>query len=358
MPGGSVRLTNQHLRWGVVAAASSLTAAAATVAWVGARGPESPARERIAAFGYAPGLVGLGVSALAAPLLIAPRTRAVGAAIFGVGAAAAAGLVVGGGLTRVLGARPRAAVLHDAELPKADRARARAEADLVLAQLDLHKRDLVLWLPGTYLDGVPRAFGAAVSEQFGRDASVATFTAHHDYHVPQGVVDTAEALRIVLRALEAKRRPDQRIVLGGESQGAWSISVAMSDPALAKIVDRAMLTGNPGVSQHQYDDGTDRRVREIDNPGDAVAVEYRGNASLMIDALERGMSGEPAQAARLVPALVNNPISAAKAAVSGFRIAVMRDFAHDPHNYDTRYAEGVAWLAGAPARHDSSPDRS
>lgn len=343
-----VRLTANQMRIGVAAGASALAAAGATVAWAGARGPESPVRERLALAGYAPGLVGAGVAALAAPLLMVPRLRGgVGAAV-GVGIAAAAGLVVGTGVAHLLGAQPARTVFEDRDLPAPNAAQARAEADSVLAALDRTKQDLVLWLPGTYMPGAPKAFRDALTERLGSNVSLASFPTHNDYYVQRGAVDSAAALDLVVGDLARTRRPGQRILLAGDSQGAWSIGEAMQHPQVAAAVDRAVLTGNPGVSAHQYDDASDPKVRELFNEGDTVAADYRGDASLMVNAAERFLQGEPAQVLRMVPAVVNNPAAAVRAVSSAVSIRFFDGYEHDPHNYDPRAGEAVGWLAGAP----------
>ncbi len=336
------------MRTGIALGAGVAVGAGATALWQRSHGVQ-PVGEQLAGLGYTAGLVGLGAAVLAAPALLHSRTRPLARTVMGSGVAAIAGMAAGVAGTSLIAGRAPRAVLRDDQLPEPNQTKAKQIAQTVLDRVDRNAKDIVLWLPGTGIPKLSQTFVEAVRNKVGAGASLVDFPCHNDFAVLQDTADSAEALRIVLRDLDERRTPGQRILLAGESQGAWSITNVVNEPEFADVADRVALTGNPGMNEHQYDGAaTDARVREFTNDGDVVAQDYHGDAQMMLDGGLRTMTGEPSNAWRIVGTAINNAPEAVPAIESAVRIAVLNDFASDPHNYDNRYPEVVEYLAGAP----------
>ncbi|MCW2925889.1 MAG: hypothetical protein JWM98_3293 [Thermoleophilia bacterium] len=356
-------ITPLQLRMGAVAVGSTALAAGGTAAWLGAD-REHPGRERIAAAGYAPGVIGAAAAVTAGPVAVAMglarlgNTAAEGSLLSkvgriakgttGLGLAAVAGLVAGTAAVRILGPAAHHAEVRDDQLPEPDMARAKLEADRTYDALDRSKPNLVVWVPGTMRPNTPGEFRDGVQAAMGDAASLVNMPNRPDYQVQQGVADTSNALRLLLTRLEAERRPGQRILLAGESQGAWAMEVALQDPALAKVVDRAVVWGNPGVSPHQHDGAGDGKWLEMSEELDVVGRSLEGSGPMMLDGLTKVFDGDVSQVWRVPATMINNPHETELIAVTGLRLLTPGGYERDPHNY--REFEGVAarFLADAP----------
>ena len=361
-------ITPLQLRMGAVTLGSAVLAAGATAAWVGAD-RDHRGREQLAAAGYAPGVLGLAATAVAGPAAVGMGLAKLGArrlgiesatlgqiqcvqnvtkGIAGVGVAALAGLALGTAAVRLLGPDPKPAVLQDVDLPAPDMARAQLEADTTYDKLDRSSRDLVVWVPGTMRSSTPSAFRAGVQEAMGSGTSLVNMPQRPDYQIPQGVSDTSTALRLLLTRLDAERRPGQRILLSGESQGAWAMSVAMQDPAIADGVDRAVVWGNPGVSPHQFDGAGDGKWLEFSEELDVVGRTLEGDAPMMLEGLADTFDGDVSQAWRVPASMINNPFETGLIARSGLRLLTPGGYERDPHNYREFMGAAARFLADAP----------
>jgi hypothetical protein len=362
---GRVQVTPLTWRMGATAAGSAVLAAGATAAWLGADRAH-PGRERLAAAGYAPGVVGLAATAVAgpiaagmglyklgAPLLGLAPERVAGVArvtknVAGVGFAALAGMAIGTAVARKLGPDAKPAIYPDADIPQPDMARAQLEARETLSQLDTNARDIVIWVPGTMRPFTPYEFKDGVNAAFAEDVSQANMPARPDYQIPQGIADTSAALHIVLTKLAAERRPGQRILLAGESQGAWAMSYALQDPKLDAIVDRAVVWGNPGVSPHQYAGAGDGKWLEFSDEMDVVGRQLEGDAPMMLDGLTNTFDGHVGQAWRVPATMINNPFETGLITRTGVRLLTPGGFDRDPHNYREFMGAAARFLADAP----------
>jgi hypothetical protein len=337
------------------AAGSAAASLGATAAWSSAQGTGS-VQEKLAALGYAPGTLGLGAAALAAPLLLVPKARPLAAAVAGFGAAATAGLVVGKVGAHAAGIDPARGVVTDDQLPEPDAERVRFEVDQTWDAIDRSAQDIVVWAPGTMRGYVPTAFADGVETAFGdRDVSLVKLPTHPNYQVVQGAADSAEALRQLVKRLDAERRPGQRILLAGESQGAWALDIALTDPAVRDAVDRAVVWGNPGLQPHQHDGAGDGKVLELTDELDVVGRPVSGDAGMVVDALTRVMDGDASQAWRWPAIAVNNAHSSSLLLRSGLRLMTPGGFDRDPHNHREFMGAAARFLADAPVPVASDP---
>jgi hypothetical protein len=342
-----MRITPRQMLLTAAASTGAVGAFVGGAAWADAR--SGSWRERIAGAGYLPGTAGLAAAALAAPAMLVPRARGIAAAVAGTGAAAAGGLLVGAVGARMMGISADRGVLDDSRLPAVQPAVAAAESTTTLAAIDRTADDIVIWVPGTMRNRIPGAFADGVQQAFdGRSVSLVKLPTHPDYQITQGVADSAEAVRLLVRELDGTRRPGQRILLAGESQGAWSIGVALEDPTVREAVDRVALWGNPGLQPHQFDGAGDGTVLELTDDQDVVGRPVSGDPVLITDALIHVMEGDLWHAWRLPAIAVANPHSTSLLLRSAARLQTPDGFGRDPHNHREFMGAAARFLADAP----------
>jgi hypothetical protein len=270
--------------------------------------------------------------------------------IAAVGGAAALGLVAGKIAAGVLGVNPQKQVMRDQDLPATSASVVASEVKATLDDLDRTADDLVIWVPGTMRGRIPGAFSDGVKQAFqGRDVSLVKLPTHPDYQIVQGVADSAESVRQIVRELDATRKPGQRILLAGESQGAWSLGIALQDPDVRDAVDRSVVWGNPGLQPHQFDGAGDGRMLELSDELDVVGRPVYGNPTLLTDALSGFMDGDVSQAWRLPAIAVNNGHSTTLLLRTAGRLLTPGGYDRDPHNHREFMGAAARFLADAPA---------
>jgi len=359
----------------ITAGASGLLAVGATVAWMGAS-KEHPAKERLAAIGYAPGSIGLAATLIAGPvalgigvarlgatklgiasqpmvasLLNHPITNKIGRvskAVAGVGIAALAGMIVGTAIVRAIGPNVPRAQIQDDQLPEPNMERAQLEARTTLAGIDRTKDDIVIWVPGTMRYRTPGPFTDGLKAWMGDSMSLVNMPARPDYQIPQGVADTSVALKIVLDDLTRTKRPGQRILLSGESQGAWALSKVMNEPKYEAMVDRAVIWGNPGVSPYQFDGVGTEKLMEMSDDLDIVSRSEEGDAPMMLEGLLNVADGHWSQVWRVPGTMINNPAETYAIARTGIRLVIPGGYERETHNYREFMNAAARFLSDAP----------
>lgn len=164
----------------------------------------------------------------------------------------------------------------------ADRARA------VVDSLDWSQDLIVIWLPGTSEHDIAPDVAESFTRKHLRNVAYVPYQA--TWRLAESVPDGEETLRDVLALVRARKRPGQRVVLLGQSQGAWVISSVLRDPALAAIVDKVGLVAHPALAPaHAHDTSLptprlDARVREFNSQTDVVTRDLgkSGPAALTI----------------------------------------------------------------------------
>jgi hypothetical protein len=236
-----------------------------------------------------------------------------------------------------------------------DWARAQRDALAALAQIDFSRRDLILWIPGTDGHGVHQDVRHAVDYLYGEQGGDESLT-YMPYEaswalresLPTGLATmklVLEGIRQRLATMPAASRP--RVLLAGESQGAWIIGEALADPSVGGVVTRAALVGHPWLARTQYLDGHDPRVRVINHRGDQIAMEIKGDAGIGMDAMTAVKTGKLKEHLGLVAkAILANPIHGALLAHTMARDAmpVLRPFLRDPHVYGSEWPRMVRFL--------------
>jgi len=226
-----------------------------------------------------------------------------------------------------------------------DWARAHADAQKVLDSIDFSKRDIVIWAPGTSNHGTHPAFEAAIKDSY-RDGAASQVALEYEatWHLRRSLPTGIATMRLVLEGIRA-RGGDHRVLLSGESQGAWIIGEVLADPAVSSVVDRAILVGHPWLAKHQYDQGQDSRVRVINHDGDQVALPVRGDATVGLDAMIAIRTLDLSRLGDVVKALAANPDHAVKLLANiAYSLPGLKKLLTNPHVYDGDMARAVEYL--------------
>lgn len=229
--------------------------------------------------------------------------------------------------------------------------RAHADAQKVLDAIDFSKRDIVIWAPGTSNHGPHPAFEAAIRDAYQGDGSnLVALEYEASWHLRRSLPTGIATMRLVLEGIKA-RGGDHRVLVSGESQGAWILGEVLADPAVSKVVDRAVLIGHPWLARHQYDRGQDTRVRVINHAGDQVTLPVRGSATDGLDAMLAIRTLDLSKAGALVKAIAHNPDHGVKMLLNiAYALPFVKSLLKNPHVYDGEMTRAVEYL-----RHGSLP---
>lgn len=237
---------------------------------------------------------------------------------------------------------PPANTPEPGRLPAPDMLQARRDAERTLAELDLTRQVIVLWLPGTNRSGIPVTFSAPAHAAWGAYLSLAELRYPASLDVRRGVATGIATLEIVLAAIAASGR--HIVHVAGESQGSWVITEVLSNPRMRRIVDRAALLSNPWPASHHYVDGHDPRVLELDRRVDLVARRINGNVNDALEAAEGVLRFDLRAIPKLLKVAWNNPGSALLLASTGLRLLTPGGRDRDPHNYEDMMPGAVRFL--------------
>lgn len=228
---------------------------------------------------------------------------------------------------------------------EADMLRARHDARIVLDAIDWSKPDIVLWVPGTDNHGIHPAFEDAARESWSDgSASLVHLRYPGTWDLRTSLPTGIATLKIVLAAIKA-RGGNHRVLLAGESQGAWVIGEAMADPQMRSIVTRAIIFGHPFIASHHYDDGHDPGIAEIANRGDQITMPIHGDPGAALDAMTAIYTLKLWRLGTIGRAMIENP-----AHIPMLAATFLRSFApggrlfKDPHDYTTHMPAAVEYL--------------
>lgn len=236
---------------------------------------------------------------------------------------------------------------------KVDTARAHQDARDALNAIDWSKKDIVIWVPGTSNHAIHSGFEAAVRASWKNgDVSLSRIEYEATWNMRPSVATGVETLRLVLAGIAA-HGGNHKVMLAGESQGAWLIGEAMADPMLKNVVDRAVLLGHPFLAEHQYPDGADPRVLTINHKNDQVAEPVKGNLDIALDAMCSIHTGNVKDFPKLIPAILQNPRHGVLLLGSLVRWGIPKGWVVEPHDYNpdmTRTIEYLRWGTDGPPK--------
>lgn len=229
---------------------------------------------------------------------------------------------------------------------KVDIERAYADAQRVLDSIDFSKRDLFIWVPGTSNKGVNSDFEEAVRASYlgTGGVSLTALVYEASWNIRPSVATGIATLKLVLAGIAA-HGGNHRLMLAGESQGAWVIGEAMADPMLRKVVDRAVLLGHPWLAAHHYDAGQDSSVIEVNHHGDEVAMPVKGDAAVGLDAMVAIRTLQIGKLGTVAQALVSNPDHLIKLLGSiAYAVPGLKSLFKNPHDYSAEHTRVVEFL--------------
>ncbi len=222
----------------------------------------------------------------------------------------------------------------------ADRARALVDS------IDWSQQVVVIWIPGTSGHEVPEYVASRLRAAGGSAAVALIYQA--TWRLKDSVPDGEATLRAVLELIAGRKRPGQRVVLLGESQGAWVISSILRDPRLAKVVDRASLVAHPALAPAHAHASTSTptrlgaSVREFNGSTDVVTREVGRSADTVLDIVDSFARLDVGRALRgAASVLFTNPgLLQALVASQLFRVKGETN----PHGSDDFMADAIAWI--------------
>ncbi len=228
--------------------------------------------------------------------------------------------------------------------------RARRDAAATIASLDLSRRDLVLWLPGTGSTRMYGPFESAVRATWNDNtASLAVMPYEASWNLRCSVPTGIMTLRLVLEEI-ARRGGNHRIHLAGVSQGSWIIGEAMADPALRRLVHRAVLAGHPSFALHKYTSRTDPGIEVVNHMEDPVAHPLKGDPTATLDAVIGANLLKPAAIPGIISTVLGNPQQLARLGVALLsQVPLLKAIAPNPHDYGAEMPAIASWL-----RHGSA----
>lgn len=215
----------------------------------------------------------------------------------------------------------------------------------MLRRIDLDADPIVIYVRGTNERDLRPEIRAAF-ERVLPGATVHQVEYEASWRFADSVPDGVAVLRGVLEAIR-RRRPGARVLVAGESQGAWVAATVLADPAMSRIVARAVLWGAPAAAPVDFADGHDPRVRELNNRGDIVTMDLGARANgMLVAAIDRLARRD--LAGGLLPILryaVTHPaVLGALIAAQLWRVPVIGSRFPSPHGYD--FVAGVQFLRG------------
>ena len=212
-----------------------------------------------------------------------------------------------------------------------------------LPLVDMTKEVIVIWVPGTNNHRVHPHFAAQAKLRWGNRASVVLSDYEAKWTFTTSIPDGYRMLKHIVDYVLKHRRPGQRIVLAGESQGALIIGELMARKEYYKAIDKAVLLGHPGISERHYD--SDKKVLEINNPSDPATFKWPGEAVEIFKNLDKFFRKDLTTVPFFLKTAVNAPIQAARLLFTSFgSIPFLSDILPHPHTYSGRMEEAVLWL--------------
>jgi hypothetical protein len=232
-----------------------------------------------------------------------------------------------------------------------DWAKARRDAQAVLAKIDMSKRDIVIYVPGTSNHKVMPAFEAEMRHAYGAsyasDVSMAYLEYESTWHMRRSAPTGLATLELVLDELRKRKRAGQRIFLSGESQGSWIISEAMANPAYRDLIERAAIVGHPWLAKHHFDANQDpSKVLEINHEGDQVTLPVKGNIAEGLDAMIAIRTMQLGKIGLIAKAILANPLHGwliIKDLVLS-KLPIIKQAIVKPHIYEYEMPSAVAFL--------------
>lgn len=225
--------------------------------------------------------------------------------------------------------------------------------------VDTTKKFIFIWVPGTMGHDVHPAFKRAVKDLVGDESQLihVEYPALWDFDnsVPQGET----ALKAMLKQVAAEKLPEQKVFVGGSSQGAWVIgnvygntpytqtfTAGQDEFNYAEVANKTVLFGHPGVAkEHDHTFHVEDKLWEInDAKNDAVTFGWRGENRKIVRAVVDLQHGKWWKAFYLLGKVVTHPVKAFKLLWLIACYVGLIKWATSPHDYSHQMPLAVYWL--------------
>lgn len=228
-----------------------------------------------------------------------------------------------------------------------DTKRAVHDARRALTAIDWSRRDVVVWMPGTSDHKPKPKLVEAIRATFPKStSSFVTLDYVSTWELASSAPTAVATIRTFLTGARRRLRPGQRLLVAGESQGAWAIGEALADPMLRRVVTRAVLFGHPQLAATHYEDAHDLGVMEFNHAGDPVSVPLAGDPNDAMRAISLLYTGKAlADIPLLGRVLVQNTGVALTILGNYLRgLGLLPKNPNDRHDYGKDFLEGAHFL--------------
>lgn len=228
-----------------------------------------------------------------------------------------------------------------------DLARAEHDANRALKLVDWSKRDIVVWVPGTSDHEPKPKLVDAVKATFPRsDSSFVTLDYVSTWELKSSAPTAVETVRRFLDGARRQLRPGQRLLIAGESQGAWAIGECLADPMLRRVVTRAAIFGHPQLAATHYEDAHDPGVLEQNHEGDPVSVPLKGDPNDAMEGISLLYTGKALSNIPLLGRVLVQNTGVALTIIGNYLrgMGLLPKNPNDRHDYAQDFLEGARFL--------------
>lgn len=209
--------------------------------------------------------------------------------------------------------------------------------------IDLTKDVIVLWVPGTSNHAIPDTFSSLVNQQFS-SVSIHLVDYMASWSFSKSLPNGEYNLTAVLDYLSKHLRKGQRLMLAGESQGAWVISDVLSDSKYKSLVDKVVLLGHPGVSERHFTN--DSKVLEINHPQDVTTIPVNVDKKELAEHVERIVHCDVTALPYILKVGLLHPNMLVSLGIMGLsKVPIVGDSLPKLHDYNKDMLLAVLWLA-------------
>lgn len=211
--------------------------------------------------------------------------------------------------------------------------------------VDMSKDIIVIWVPGTSNHDIHPRFKMHAELHWGDRAELVLSDYAASWNFSASIPDGFRHLKSIVDHVLKNKRPDQKILLAGESQGALIIGELLARPEYYNAITKAVLIGHPGISEKHYEAGDDK-VLEINNPTDPATFEWPvGAVEVLVNIDKLFTKKDMGTIPFFLKTAVSAPLFAANLVATQLnRLPIIREYFPHPHNYTTRMYEAILWL--------------
>jgi hypothetical protein len=157
------------------------------------------------------------------------------------------------------------------------------------------------------------------------------------------VATGVETLKLVLAGIAAMGG-NHRVLLAGDSQGAWVLGEAIQDPMFRSVVDRAVMMGHPSLAASHFP-ASDPNIIEINKPDDPVATPVKGSPDDAVDTYTALYTFQLWRLPLILRTLILNPNQGVNLVTSLISlIPGLKGKIRNPHGYDEVMNQVAAFL--------------